>query len=266
RNVRIGYLNGRLEASLSNFRISSMPRAVLRAARTMLSYAPLKVRELRITYLEGSLPIATYTFINVPLLQRYFNGLASRGQLAPYVAIEYARPEALREEADRAETLAAFQEPLPQSLVLQTNEADFFALRGENVAGGRVYVRPAFSSFFNDPRDGRWGADLDVNWLKQRDFDGWFGHSHYETVTAIASLNYRMAHGVTGTLRAGRFLARDEGVRAEVKRRFASGFEVGAWYTVTNGNDITSPGSPSSPYHDKGVFMLWRLDTLLTRD
>src|SRR5439155_556741 len=30
--------------------------------------------------------------------------------------------------------------------------------------------------------------------------------------------------------------------------------------------DITSPGSPSSPYHDKGVFMLWRLDTLLTRD
>ena len=370
RNVRIGYHNGRLEASLTNFRISSMPRAVGRAARTMLSFAPLEVRELRITYLEGSLPVATYTFINVPLLQRYFNGLASRGQLAPYVAIEYAGPDALREEADRAETLITFQEPLPQSLVLQTNEADFFALRGENVAGGRVYVRPAFSSFFNDPsgafrydlsivgnysralaeqtflqaqaylplyenisdvtspsnselphvrsdiaeyrrhnhlklsqllvnrfyhsservyarlsggiyeemfsgaggqvlylpRDGRWGADLDVNWLKQRDFDGWFGHQHYETVTAIASLNYRMAHGVTGTLRAGRFLARDEGVRAEVKRRFASGFEVGAWYTVTNGNDITSPGSPSNPYYDKGVFMLWRLDTLLTRD
>ncbi|TMI37736.1 MAG: YjbH domain-containing protein, partial [Betaproteobacteria bacterium] len=136
RNVRIGYHNGRLEASLTNFRISSMPRAVGRAARTMLSFAPLEVRELRITYLEGSLPVTTYTFINVPLLQRYFNGLASRGQLAPYVAIEYAGPDALREEADRAETLITFQEPLPQSLVLQTNEADFFALRGENVAGG----------------------------------------------------------------------------------------------------------------------------------
>jgi membrane-associated phospholipid phosphatase len=71
---------------------------------------------------------------------------------------------------------------------------------------------------------------------------------------------------VTGTLRAGRFLAKDEGVRAEVKRRFASGWEVGAWYTVTNGNDITSPGSPSNPYHDKGIFMVWQLDTLLTRD
>src|SRR5204862_270363 len=92
---------------------------------------------------------------------RYFNGLASRGQLAPYVAIEYAGPDALREEADRAETLITFQEPLPQSLVLQTNEADFFALRGENVAGGRVYVRPAFSSFFNDP-SGAFRYDLSI--------------------------------------------------------------------------------------------------------
>src|SRR5439155_298507 len=105
--------------------------------------------------------LATNTFINVPLLQRYFNGLASRGQLAPYVAIEYAGPDALREEADRAETLITFQEPLPQSLVLQTNEADFFALRGENVAGGRVYVRPAFSSFFNDP-SGAFRYDLSI--------------------------------------------------------------------------------------------------------
>jgi hypothetical protein len=85
-------------------------------------------------------------------------------------------------------------------------------------------------------------------------------------MTAIASLNYRMAYGVTGTLRAGRFLARDEGVRVELKRRFASGFEVGAWYTWTNGNDITSPGTPASPYHDKGIFMQMALNAMLTRD
>ena len=69
-----------------------MPRAIGRAARTMLSFAPLEVREIRITYVQGSLPVATYTFINIPLLQRYFNGMASREQLAPYVAIEYAAP------------------------------------------------------------------------------------------------------------------------------------------------------------------------------
>jgi membrane-associated phospholipid phosphatase len=55
-------------------------------------------------------------------------------------------------------------------------------------------------------------------------------------------------------------------VRGEIKRRFPSGFEVGAWYTVTNGHDITSPGTPSSPYHDKGVFIFIPLDTMLTYD
>jgi membrane-associated phospholipid phosphatase len=370
RDIRLGYANGRLEAKLTNTRISSMPRAVGRAARTLLSFAPLEVREIRITYAHGTLPVATYTFINVPLLQRYFNGMASRDSLAPYVAIEYAKPEERREEADRRETLAAFEEPLPEGIVVSRDGADIVALHGANVLGGRVRVRPGLATYLNDPsgafkfelsavgsydrslghqtflqaesklvvwenvsdvtqpsnselphvrtdiaeykraskfkltrllvnkfsqpaervygrlsggvyeemfsgfggqvlylgQDGGWGADVDANWVKQRDFKGWFGTRDYSTTTAIASLNYRLAKGVTATLRAGRFLAKDEGARVELKRRFASGFEVGAWYTVTNGNDITSPGSPSSPYHDKGIFMVMPFDPLLTRD
>ena len=370
REIAIGYRNGRLEAQLTSTRISSMPRAVGRAARTLLSFAPLEVREIRVTYLQGTLPLAAYTFINVPLLQRYFNGMASREQLAPYVAIEYSRPQERREEADRAETLAAFEEPLPEGIVVTRDGPDVVALRGENVFGGRLRVRPGVSTYFNDPSgalkwdvsalagydrplaeklflsaetkltlwenvsdvtqpsnstlphvrtdvaeykrasrfkltrllvndfdqpaervysrlsagiyeemfsgaggqvlylpgDGTWGADFDANWLRQRDFDGWFRHQHYSTITALASLNYRMAQGVTGTLRAGRFLAKDEGVRAELKRRFNSGVEMGAWYTVTNGNDITTPGSPSSPYHDKGIFVSIPLDSMLTKD
>ena len=105
-------------------------------------------------------------------------------------------------------------------------------------------------------RTARWATDLAVDWVQQRDFEGWFGFQDYRTVTAIASLNYRMAEGVTGTLRAGRFLAKDEGVRFELKRRFRSGWEVGAWYTITNGDDITSPGTPEKPYYDKGIFMV----------
>jgi len=370
RSVSLGYDNGRLEAALTNNRISSMPRAIGRAARTLLSFAPLEVREIRITYLQGSLPVATYTFINTPLLQRYFNGMASREQLAPYVAIEYAAPLERKAEEDRKEMLRAFDEPLPEGIVMQSQGADFAALRGENVLGGRLRVRPGVSVYFNDPsgvlkyeayavasyhrplarqlffqadtkltlyetvsdvtqpsnselphvrsdiaeyrkasnfkltrlllnrfynpqpriygrlsagiyeemfsgvggqalvlgRDGKWSADLATDWVRQRDFEGWFGHQDYDTVTAIASLNYRMAQGVTATVRAGRFLAKDEGVRFEVKRRFASGFEAGAWYTYTNGNDITSPGSPSNPYYDKGVFMAMPLETLLTHD
>jgi len=105
-----------------------------------------------------------------------------------------------------------------------------------------------------------------VDWVKQRDFRGFFGTRDYDTVTAIASLNYRLAQGVTLTGRAGRFLAKDEGVRFEAKRRFASGFEVGAWYTFTNGNDITTPGTPSNPYHDKGIMMAIPIGPMLTRD
>jgi membrane-associated phospholipid phosphatase len=335
----------------------------------MLSFAPLETREIRILYYDRSLPLATYTFSNIPLLQRYFNGMASREQLAPSVSIEYADPAAVREQADRADTLQAFLEPLPESLVLSTSGIDFISLSGQNIAGGRLLVRPSFSTFLNDPsgifkfdisligsydrplgsnlffraqtnlslyedisdaagesnsdlphvrtegpfyakqrfkltklllnkfyhanervyarlsggiyeemfsgfggqvlylgRNGGWGVDVDANWVKQRDFKGFFGHQDYQTITALASLNYRMAKGVTATVRAGRFLAQDEGVRFELKRRFASNWEAGAWFTLTNGNDIQSPGEPGSPYYDKGIYLVWRLNTLLAYD
>ncbi|MGA8006434.1 MAG: YjbH domain-containing protein, partial [Burkholderiales bacterium] len=370
RDVRIAYLNGVMSAELTNIRISSMPRAVGRAARTLLSFAPLETREIRVTYLEAKLPLATYEFVDVPLLQRYFNGMASRAKLAPTVSIEYARP-AGSEAADRDAALAAFEEPIPERLLVQRGvEGNYFSLRDEDVLGGTLLLHPALEAYFNDPSgalkfdlsavasyerwfpariqllgdlqatvwenvsdvtepsnsllphvrtdiadykrvskvkilrllankyfqparrvyarvsggiyeemydgvggqvlylpaEGRWAADLAVDAVKQRDFRGLFGTRDYSTVTAIASLNYRMAKGVTATARAGRFLAKDEGVRFELKRRFNSGFEVGAWYTFTNGNDITTPGAPGSPYHDKGIFMAMPLDTLLTKD
>ena len=371
REIRVAYGNGRLEATLANTRIASMPRAVGRAARTMLSFAPLQVRELRVTYAQAGLPFATYTFIHVPTLQRYFNGMAQRKDLAQTVAIEYAQPQERREEEDRDLALAAFAEPLGEGIVApRGRDATQLLVWRREVAGGEARLRPGVSGFFNDPsgafkvelaalgsydrafgggrfvnleakftlyedisdvtqasnsllphvrtdiaeykrgndvklmralaqqywhpaqrvyarasagiyeemyagaggqalylaKDGNWSADLAVDALRQRDFKGGFGFRDYDTVTAIASLNYRMAQGVTGTLRAGRFLAKDEGVRVEMKRRFASGFEVGAWYTVTNGNDITSPGTPDKPYYDKGIFMQMSLNAMLTRD
>ncbi len=55
-------------------------------------------------------------------------------------------------------------------------------------------------------------------------------------------------------------------MRFELKRRFRSGITFGAWYTRTDGNDITPPGSPGDPYFDKGIFMSVPLDSMLTRD
>ena len=116
------------------------------------------------------------------------------------------------------------------------------------------------------PKDSRWAADLAVDALQQRGYKGLFDSLDYKTVTAIGSVHYRLPHDITVTARAGRFLAKDMGVRMEFKRRFQSGIEVGAWYTHTNGNDITSPGSPAKPYQDRGVFLSIPLNSMLPMD
>lgn len=116
------------------------------------------------------------------------------------------------------------------------------------------------------PKDARWAADLSVDALEQRGYKGWFDKRDYRTITSIGSMHYRLPYDMTVTARAGRFLAEDTGVRLEFKRRFRSGVEIGAWYTKTNGNDITSPGTPVSPYNDKGVFLSIPLNSMLPSD
>jgi hypothetical protein len=125
-------------------------------------------------------------------------------------------------------------------------------------AGGQVLYMPW---------QRKWAVDVSVDWLRQRDPDNSFAFIDYSTVTALAAFHYRFRKlGITTTVRAGRFLAKDDGIRFEIKRRFRSGVEVGAWYTVTNGKDTTSPGSPDDPYRDKGIFASVPFNTVLGRD
>jgi len=116
-------------------------------------------------------------------------------------------------------------------------------------------------------RGGRLAYDFSLDAVRQRNFKG-TGFMNYQTVTAIGSIHYQLPwlEGVTATVRAGRFLARDRGVRFEVSRTFKSGVELGLWYSRTNANDITSPGRPGSPYHDKGVFLRIPLGSMTGQD
>jgi membrane-associated phospholipid phosphatase len=141
----------------------------------------------------------------------------------------------------------------------------------------RVYAR-ASAGFYEEmyrglggqilylPKDSRWATDLTVDALQQRGYKGWFDKRDYKTVTALGALHYKLPYDITATARAGRFLARDNGVRLEFKRRFQSGVEIGAWYTKTNGKDITNPGTPANPYNDKGVFLSVPLNIMLPTD
>src|SRR3990170_4504362 len=101
--------------------------------------------------------------------------------------------------------------------------------------GGQVLYLPA---------QGDWAFDITVDWLRQRAPGSSFGFRDYSVVTALGGIHYRFpGTGLTTPARIGRFLAKDNGVRFEVKRIFRWGVEVGGFYTVTNGNDITGPGS-----------------------
>ncbi len=117
------------------------------------------------------------------------------------------------------------------------------------------------------PEQSNWAADISIDWVKQRKPGTSFAFRKYKTTTVIGSFHYRIPrYGVTITSRIGKFLAKDEGVRFELKRRFRSGVETGVWYAITNGNDITLPGTPENPYYDKGIFLSIPLGSMLTKD
>jgi hypothetical protein len=372
KNIHVNVSGTVAEATLTNTRISLPSRAVGRAARSILLCTPADVRELMVNYTVRDMPFATYTFTDTDQLQRYFNGLESRKQLAPSVTIDYAMPKKapVQAEVQNESVLSASSEEYSVTH-LDNSEGDIISLQSEDAKLDKIHVAPGMALYFNDPsgvlhyqtfidasytkqlteglffkgdtqltvvqnvsavqepsnsllphvrsdiadymKNGNfklteavlnkfyhpwqrfyarssaglyeemfggaggqilyfpetapWAFDISVDALKQRDVQGWFTFRRYSTVTALAALHYRLPiKGLTATVRAGRFLAKDEGARFELKRRFRSGIEVGAWYTVTNGNDITTPGSPSSPYHDKGVFMTIPLNSMLTKD
>lgn len=124
--------------------------------------------------------------------------------------------------------------------------------------GGQILYAPSQSD---------WAVDLSVDKVWQREVGGGFAWRNYQVTTALAALHWRLPlSGLTATVRAGQFLAKDQGARFELRRRFRSGFELGAWYTLTNGRDITTPGTPAQPYHDKGVMLIIALDAMLTKD
>lgn len=112
-----------------------------------------------------------------------------------------------------------------------------------------------------------WAIDLAIDTLGQRETGGDLDFKDYRTTTAIATVHYRIPkYGITLALRGGKFLAKDVGTRYEFQRRFRSGVRVGAWYTITDRKDITSPGSLEKPYNDKGIFVSIPLGSMLTKD
>lgn len=368
KNVRVKLDRGVMRLSLTNNRISNLGRAIGRASRTALAFAPAGTKSFVITYTRNEQPLVTYEFLNLYALSDYLSGAINREMFLRTVLVRQAAPADVIEGASQVSLLDGLAE---EGVGVDVgHDGNAIQLRSEDREANRFRVAPKLGLFFNDPSgalryeldaaanydkrlgaglylnsavtaklfenvsgvtqasnsllphvrtdiaeykrgsrvklnklmvnqygtpaehwytrlsggfyeemyrgaggqmlyaptDSRWAADVTVDALQQRGYKGWFDTLDYRTVTALGAIHYRLPSDITLTARAGRFLARDTGVRVEFKRRFLSGFEIGGWYTRTNGNDITSPGTPTSPYHDKGVFINLSLSSLLTSD
>ncbi len=120
--------------------------------------------------------------------------------------------------------------------------------------GGEVLYRP-----FGEP----WALGVDVNWVKQRDFDQRFSFRDYEVGTGHATLYYSLdqERRVQASLAAGRYLAGDWGATLTLARAFDNGVTMGAWATKTN----VSSAEFGEGSFDKGIYVSVPMDFMLPR-
>ncbi len=96
---------------------------------------------------------------------------------------------------------------------------------------GEILYRPYDSSF---------AFGIDVNYVKQRDFEQLFGMRNYETVTGHASAYYvNKKYDITTKVSVGRYLAKDWGTTIDIYRQFKNGIRIGATATFTDISDNT---------------------------
>lgn len=86
------------------------------------------------------------------------------------------------------------------------------------------------------PADQNWGLGLEVNHVKQRDFDTAFGFQDYDVTTGYASAYFEFKGGVSTQLDVGRYLAGDNAATLSVDKRFANGWSAGVFYTKSDAN------------------------------
>jgi hypothetical protein len=86
------------------------------------------------------------------------------------------------------------------------------------------------------PVDSRLSFGIDLNYVKQRDFDSDTAFFDYTVLTGHASMywNPEFLPDMQLVVSAGQFLAKDKGVNIDIAKRFDSGIIVGAYAAFTN--------------------------------
>ena len=100
------------------------------------------------------------------------------------------------------------------------------------------YLEPAFAGVSTEvlwkPYNKRYGVGLELNYVKQREFDQHFDLRDYETSTGHLSLYYDVGSGYHAQLDVGKYLAGDTGGTLALAREFENGWRIGAFATFTD--------------------------------
>lgn len=84
------------------------------------------------------------------------------------------------------------------------------------------------------PHATQWALGLDMNYVKQREFEQKLMFRDYSVITGHLTGYYQLGNDILFKLSAGQYLAKDKGVTLDVSRHFRSGAKMGFWATKTN--------------------------------
>lgn len=138
---------------------------------------------------------------------------------------------------------------------LETLTAAYYFRPGEDLYG-RVtlgYLERMFGGVSGEvlwkPVNSDLGIGVELNYVKQREFELGFGFQDYDVVTGHVSAYYEFGGGYTAQLDVGRYLAGDVGATLAIDREFRNGWSVGAFATKT---DVSAEEFGEGSF-DKGI-------------
>ncbi len=99
------------------------------------------------------------------------------------------------------------------------------------------------------PYERRYAVGVELNYVRQRDFDGGLGFQEYDVTTGHASLYWRFTDDFFAQVDAGQYLAGDRGATFTLDRVFPNGWRVGAFATFT---DVSAEEFGEGSF-DKGI-------------
>ncbi|PCJ33981.1 MAG: hypothetical protein COA93_05990 [Alphaproteobacteria bacterium] len=113
------------------------------------------------------------------------------------------------------------------------------------------------AEFLYRPYQQNFAFGVDINWVKQRNFNQLFSFRDYETLTGhVTYYHENTTYNITSKISAGRYLAGDYGATFDISRRFSNGIRIGVWATVT---DMSSNDFGDGSF-DKGIYMTLPLE------